>query len=198
MAVPTIIQSTRTYFTSEFTGQAAHALMEKKSGISKAMKAIIPLGLAGILNRSTSGKSGSQDIFDRTKNSAINLPQFHELNILKTEAETSNNKEDIFGENQKAIDEAIGRFAGIKTEAAGTLLLWALPAMMGLIGKHSLRKKLTPSGLSGYLSSQNNYIIKLIPPEFWGLETLPCFGSWYIPSFATQMKDKIEQKTNYF
>lgn len=193
MAIPTIIQNTKTYFTTEFTGQASEILNEKKSAIAKAMTAVIPLGLAGIISRSNSGKEGSQDIFDRAINSAIHLPEFHELGILKTEAETCNNKEDIFGENQIIIDEAIARFGGIKTESAATLLLWALPAMMGLIGKHAERKKLTPSGLSGYLSSQNDFVSFTISSDLQPLEKLPCYHSFH--HISSSQREKIKSNT---
>ena len=198
MAIPNIVQITKTYFTSEFTAQAAKALDEKRPDISKALTALIPFGLAAIISRSTSGSSGSADIFDRAKNSAINLPQFHDLAILRSEAERSNNKEDIFGNNQQVVDEAISAFAGIRTTSGATLLSWALPAMMGLIGKHSARKKLTPSGLSGYLSSQHRFVTDAIPTPLKSLEELPCFTSVEVFSLPAQVKNKVEQMREDF
>lgn len=179
MAVPTIIQNTKTYFTTEFTRKVSEVLNEKKSSISKAMTAIIPLGLAGIISRSNSGKEGSKDIFDRAKNSSINLPEFHDLQVLKTEAELSQNKMDIFGDDQIKIEEAVAKFSHLQPDSASALLMWALPAMMGLLGKHAERKNLTPSGLSGYLSSQNDYVSFTVSPELKHLENLPSFRAFH-------------------
>lgn len=195
MAAPTIIQNTKTYFTTEFTRKASEALNEKKSAVSKAMTAIIPLGLAGIISRSNSGKEGSQDIFDRAKNSSINLPEFHDLQVLKTEAELSKNKVDIFGDDQTKIEEAIAKFSHLQTDSASSLLTWSLPAMMGLLGKHAERKSLTPSGLSGYLSSQNDYVSFTVSPELIHLEKLSSFKAFH-PISAYQQKRIEADKLN--
>ena len=46
-----LMETVKNFFTSEFTNQASSALGEDSPGISKALSAIIPTGLAGILNK---------------------------------------------------------------------------------------------------------------------------------------------------
>lgn len=199
---PTLIQTVKTYFTSDFTLQAANALNEKKSSISKALTAIIPAGLAGILNKATTGKEGAHDIFDRSKNSAINLPEFHDLSKLNNEAQTTNNTSDIFGANQSLIDGTIARYAGIKDSSAATLMALALPAIMGLIGKHAGRKKLSASGLSGFLSSQKDDIIYAMPSGIASLASILGFSPFdtmdspIISTINTGVIEKKEAVTN--
>jgi hypothetical protein len=49
-----LLEMVKNYFTSDFTNHASSSLGENASGISKALTAIVPKGLAVILNKATS------------------------------------------------------------------------------------------------------------------------------------------------
>ena len=60
-----LMEVIKNYFDEEFINKASSVSGESKSGISKALSAIIPVGLAGLLNRGTSGAEGADDIFNK-------------------------------------------------------------------------------------------------------------------------------------
>lgn len=174
MAIPTIVQTANTYFTSDFNRKAARKLGEKRKAISKALTAIIPVALAGILNQATKSKEGAEMIFERSKTGAQHFPVKHDMKKLNYEDATEDMGQIFFETNQPSINEAIAAFAEIKMNSTVALMAFALPAILALLGKHANRKNLSASGLTGYLSSQRKYIAYAMPE---GIEALlPHFG----------------------
>ncbi|MEO6814605.1 MAG: DUF937 domain-containing protein, partial [Ginsengibacter sp.] len=130
------METVKNYFTSEFINQSAVSLDESSSGVSKALSAIIPAGLAGILNKATSGNDGAQNIYSMAKDAAGYFSASPNLAKLHNEEEGSNLPSDIFGNNESNVTNAIAKYAGIQPSSAGSLITLALPVIMGLLGKH--------------------------------------------------------------
>src|SRR5690606_28085537 len=65
----------------------------------------------------------------------------------------------------------IADYSGIKSTSVTRLISLTVPSVLGLLGKHVLRNKLSASGLAGYLSSQENHIVAAIPSPLESLET---------------------------
>ena len=82
-----LLEMVKNYFTSEFINHASSLLGENTSGTSKALTAVIPTGLSGILNKATSGTEGANEVYDTAKNSldtvSGNTPLTSDDNIRK-------------------------------------------------------------------------------------------------------------------
>jgi len=185
-----LMETAKNYFTGEFTNQASSALGENSSGISKALTAIIPTGLAGILSKATSGSEGASSIFDMAKNAVSNVTGPTIPAAGTNQEQGSSMVSNLFGNNQSTVVSAISRFAGIKDSSASSLMSMGLPAIMGLLGKHAEQNNLTPSGLSGFLSSQKDQIMQAMPAGLSSLGGMLGLGS--IGAAATSMASHIK------
>jgi hypothetical protein len=158
-----LMETVKNHFTSEFTNQASSTLGESSSGISKALTAIIPAGLAAILSKSTSGTEGANSIFNIAKDAASKVSE--NTSAVPTEGiqKGSSLAASLFGANQSGIVNGISKFAGIKDSSASSLMSMGLPAIFGVLGKYSEQNNLSASGLSGFLSSQKDHIMQAMP-----------------------------------
>ena len=188
-----LIETVKNYFTSEFTNQASSSLGENPSGISKALTAIIPVGLAGILDKATSGADGANSIFDMAKNAISSISGNTSLSTPENAQKGSSILASLFGSSQPAIASAVSNFSGIKDSSASSLMSMALPAIMGLLGKHAEQNNLSPSGLSGFLSSQKDHIMSALPSglsSVTGLLGLGATGT-HPASMASHLKSGV-------
>lgn len=172
-----LMEMVKNYFTDEFNNQASSKLGEDSSGISKALSAIIPTGLAGILNKATSGEQGANDILSMAKNAISNVSGNTNLSSEENINKGSGILSSLFGNSQSGIINAISNFAGIKDSSATSLMSMGLPAIMGLLGKHAEQNNLSASGLSGFLSSQKEHILNALPSGLSSITGLLGLGS---------------------
>lgn len=192
------LETVRNYFNEEFTHQAANSLDESSSGISKALSAIIPTGLAVVLRKATSGNEEANDVFNMATEASGYFPQSPNLSDLHNDERGSDLPSQILGDNQSAIENGVSRFAGIKNSSAASLMTLALPVIMGLLGKHSRQNTLSASGIAGFLSSQRNEILHSLPPGFSSLAGMPEMSSPGIPPASinsntkTDLSDQLE------
>ena len=174
------LDTVKDYFGSEFVNQASSGLGESSDNISKALSAIIPAGFAGILNKATSGSDGAGSIFNMAKEAATQIPSsanFNSLSNLKSATAVTNISSNLFGPNQSGITGLISRFAGIKDSATLSLMSIGLPVILGLLGKHAVQNNMSPSGLSGFLSSQKDHILNAFPSGLSSLAGMLGLGS---------------------
>jgi hypothetical protein len=171
-----LIETIKNYFNEEFTNKASAVLGESQTGISKALSAIIPVELARILNKATSGPEGAADIYQKAKK-ATSISSA--IPLIKKEDRPQGNSEtsDLFGSNQPGIINAISEFARIKNSSTESLMSIGLPAILGILGKHAEEKNLSDSGLSGFLASQKDQMMQAIPPQLSSVTSLLGFGS---------------------
>lgn len=171
-----LIETIKNYFNKEFTNKASAVLGENQSGISKALTAIIPIELAGILNKATSGPEGAAEVYQKTKKATSTSPA---IPFIKKEESLEGNNEisSLFGNNQPGIISAISDFAEIKNSSTESLMSIGLPAISGILGKYAEEKGLSDSGLSGFLASQKDQIMQAIPPQLSSITSLLGFGS---------------------
>lgn len=161
------VETVKSYFPAEFSSQAAKTLQEPEQNISKALTALIPASLMGILGKAISGKEGANNIFELTK-SVTGISPTNALNAT-TDSQSANFLSDIFGSGHTGISSAISKFAGIQDSSASTLAGLVVPSIMGLLGRHATEHNLSASGLSGFLSSQKNHIMDALPPNLSSL-----------------------------
>lgn len=194
-----LMEAVKNRFTGDFINNASSALGESSSGISKALSAVIPTGLAGILNKATSGTDGANSVFDMAKNAESNFPENTDLtgseNIQKGDSIFSS----LFEGNQSGILSAISRFAGIKDSSASSLMSMALPAIMGILWKHAEQNNLSASGLAGFLSSEKDHIINALPAglsSVIGILGLGSVGSTTATNIKSRLDDSVSDVTS--
>lgn len=199
-----IVQIVNNYFTPGFNSHLSESLHEPEAGISKALLAIIPAALNGILNRATSGKEGAEHIFEISKNAADLMSPVAGEEHLHAINE-SQNLSGIFGSNQTEILSAISKFAGIQNVAVSSLTALVVPAIIGFLGKHAKENDLSASGLSGFLSSQHKNISNSFPREIPSLSQLSNVNSFsplekkvssspipYVTKIVDNLVDEVE------
>ncbi len=184
------LETVKNYFTSEFSNQAANSLDESSAGVSKALSAIVPAGLAGILRKATSGNEGADSVFNMTKDAAGYLSPIPNLTDLHNDERGSEIPSSIFGSNQSQVESAVAHFGGIKNSSAAALITLALPAIMGFLGKHAAQNNLSASGLAGFLSSQKDNISQTMPAGLSSLAPLVGLGS--LETAASSMSSTIK------
>ncbi|MEO6844704.1 MAG: OmpA family protein [Ginsengibacter sp.] len=182
-----LMETVKSYFNDEFTNRASTTLGESSSGIAKALSAIIPTSLAGILMKATSGNDGANSVLDMAKNAFTSNAGSPEM--ASTE-KGSNMLSSLFGDKTSGISSAISQFAGIKDSSTGSLLSMGLPAIMGILGKHADQNNLSPSGLAGFLSSQKDHILHAMPAGLSSIIGLLGLGSIAAP--AANVRDSIK------
>ena len=159
-----LMEVTKSYFDGQFINKASSVLGESNSGISKALSAIIPAGLAGILNKATSGAEGADDIFNKANRYANNFPETPGIQA-ENSTQDSSDISSLFGNNQPQLTNTISSFAGIKDSSTISLINSGLTAILGILGTHAQERNLSASGLSGFLASQRDHIMQEIPSE---------------------------------
>ena len=186
-----LIETVKNYFTSEFTNQASSSLGENSSDISKALSAIIPTGLAGILGKATSSTEGANDILSMAKNSIGSISGGASNLIGNSNQDQGRNiVSSLFGGNHSGIVSAISKFTGIKETSISSLMSMGLPAIMGLLGKHAEENNLSAGGLSGFLTSQKDHIMQAMPAGLSSITSLLGLGS--IGAAASSMMSNVK------
>jgi hypothetical protein len=185
-----LIEMVKNFFTSEFTSHASSVLGENTSGVSKALTAIIPTSLAGILNKATSGTEGANNVFDTAKNSVQTVTGDTILTSNENIEKGSGLISNLFGGNQPGILGSIATYAGIKESSSSSLMSMALPAVMGILGKHAEQNNLSASGLAGFLSSQKDHIMQALPSGLSSLAGTLGLGS--IGASASKVASNIK------
>ena len=169
MADPTIVQLAKTYFTSDFYKEAAKILDERKYETEKAVSAIIPLILGAMLHKATASKESCEAIFHECQDAERVFSMNYDYELLSEQSPGF--KHQLFDKKNADIKEEIANYSGIKPDSVRRLISLAVPSILGLLGKHVLRNKLSASGLAGYFSSQENHIAASIPAPLISLET---------------------------
>jgi outer membrane protein OmpA-like peptidoglycan-associated protein len=185
-----LIEMVKNFFTGEFTSQASAALGENSSDISKALSAIIPTGLAAILNKATSGTEGANEVLNMAKSAVGSVTGNVNLTSDATMEKGSSMLSGLFGNNQSGIIGTLSRFAGIKDSSASSLLSMGLPAIMGLLGRHAEQNNLSASGLAGFLSSQKDHILNALPSGLSSMAGMLGLGS--LGSAAASMASRAK------
>lgn len=169
MAAPTLVQLVRTYFTSDFYKKAAEVLDERKYETEKALSAIIPLILGAILTKATESKESSESIFNDCRDAERVFSVNYDYELLSPQ--TAQIEDRLFDKKHVEVEKEIAKYSGIKSNSVSGLISLAVPSIVGLLGKHIMRKRLSPSGLAGYLSSQEKFIAQAIPDRLVSMES---------------------------
>jgi hypothetical protein len=164
-------------FSNDLVSQAAGFLGESESGIKKGLDAIIPVSLAGIVNKAQSApesvfsfakeafSSGiTNKIGDAFRSGGGGIPSIGPSLITS-----------VLGDKFGSIANSISDFTGLKGSSVSSLFGSIVPLALGLLGKHATENNLSPGSLSSMLGSQKNSIMSLMPPGLNVSSFLPGF-----------------------
>ncbi len=161
-----LIDAAKGLFTNEIVSRASSTLGESESGISKAMSALIPTVLSGVINKASSS--------DGANAVAQMANEQHQSGILDNiggllgggGSGVSGLLSGLFGNKTDMIGSLISNFAGVKSSSSSSLLSLAVPAIMSLIGKHASSSNLNAGGLASFLGGQKSAVESALPVGF--------------------------------
>lgn len=202
-----LMEVIKNHFDGDFVSNASSLLGENAPAISKAITAIIPAGLAAILNKATSGEDGAVSVFDKAKEASANFSTIPALASSENNTQSNNDTASLLGNNQSTIISAISGFSGIKDSSVSSLTNSVLPGILGILGKYAGENGLSASGLSGFLASQKDHIIQSVPSDLSSMAGTLGFDPKefsvvykHIPGFAntpSYASDEQKSKNNW-
>ncbi|MEQ1552644.1 MAG: OmpA family protein [Ferruginibacter sp.] len=204
MSTFNLLDMAKSYFSNELISKASSSLGESEGGISKAISAMIPSVIGAISDKATSGHEGASlvsKLASEQHSSGILdtlggfLNQDSSSNLL---SKSSGLISSLFGNggSSNMLTTLISSFAGVKGSSVGTILSMAVPAVLGLVGKHSAENNVSASGLGSLLSSQKDAAMKMLPAGF-SLSSLTGGASSAVNNVvntATNTYDAAEEK----
>jgi len=162
------------FLTPEMIGRIASALGFDRTITQKAIIAAIPAILAAFSKVATQ-PSGAQRLADVAKQQSSALDSF--ANVLGKGGQSSFIDQGsqllsslLGGRDQNALAQAVGKFAGLGQDGAGSLLGMLAPVVMGTIGQQRQEgRSLDASGITSLLASQKDNIAAALPAGFSNL-----------------------------
>lgn len=159
-----LIQNIKSFFTTEFKDQVALSLDEQGQSVEKALTALIPAGLLSVSRLSGQGKT--RLVSDIAQSALAYIPGEPDVAMLNNEGAGSRIPEDLLGKNQDTLRHSVARYAGIKNESAGSLIMLTMPVIMRFLGAKMKQDHLSSDGLATFLKSKTEEIKNLTPKGF--------------------------------
>jgi OmpA-OmpF porin, OOP family len=162
--------------------KAAQYLGEDAGAAGKAMSAILPSVLGGVMNQATN-ISGATNLLNMLSNGGHDGGIFGNLGSLLGGGSATQGLvnagsgiiKGLFGDKVGAIVDFVAKYAGIKSSSASSLLGMAAPMVMGMIGKQSAG--LGASGLMKLLGGQSDFVKAALPAGMGGVLGLAGLGN---------------------
>lgn len=171
-----LVDAAKGLFTSELVSKASSFLGESETGVSKAVSGILPTVLSGLVSKSSTheGAGTIASMMEEQHGSGIldNLGSFFGNDGGSLLNKGAGLLSGLFGNTTNGVTGLISNFAGIKSSSSSSLLSMAIPAILGLLGKHSSGGA---SGVASLLSSQKDNIAAAVPA---GLNLNSVLGNW--------------------
>ncbi len=172
-----LLETVNGLFTNDVISKAAATLGEGENRIEKAVSAVVPSVLTGILIKAGSGRTEASNLLDLAKQASGSGILGNLGNLLMGTgggiSSLMNMAGSLFGDKLGNITSLISGYSGIKPSSASTLINLATPAALGAIGKHATQNNLDTSGFVAMLMSQKDRILGAIPS---GLGLASAFG----------------------
>lgn len=158
------IQSVKSFFTPEFKDQIALSLDEKSQAVDKALNAVIPAGVMSVIRHSSQGK----DVFvsDLALSAASYFPAEPDLVMLNNEGPGSRLPSDLLNGHQATLRHSLARYAGIKNESAGSIIMLTMPVIMRNLGMYIKTNQWTNEQLSQFLGNESENVRRQTPDGF--------------------------------
>ena len=165
-----LLEIVKKQISGEVLQKAAAFLGEDTNASQKALNAILPSLLGGVVNQSTSISSAT-NLMNTLTTDGHDGSIFNSLsNLLNGGSATQGLMaagdgivKNLFGNKTSGIVDWIASYAGIKTGSASGLMSLTAPVVMGAIGKQISSGQTGVSGLMSLLSGQTNFIKNALP-----------------------------------
>ena len=142
---------------------------------SKALGAVLPTLLSGVLNKSSTPQ-GADSLLNAIKDDSVDSNIVNNLSgLLSSESGVQSLGTQggkllgfLFGDKASGLGEQIANIAGVPSEASSGvkgLTALAAPALFGLLKNQVLGSNLNASGLSALLANQIPYLEKALPAQ---------------------------------
>ncbi len=149
---------------------ASNMLGENKSSVGSAISALLPTILGSVTQKATTaeGASGIMDLLRVGNFDGSLLNNISGLFSDKTQADSVMNSGNsvvkyLFGDKIGGVVDLISNFSGIKSSSTSSLLSFAAPVLMSLLGKQVKSDGLGVSGLMSLLGGQTDFIKNAMP-----------------------------------
>ena len=166
------VEAVKEYFTPEFKQQLAAANGEEFAHISSLIDVLVPLSLAGMLHYTTSDDNNPEKFYNLTQSHMGDISSTPPIKNDPIIYERGKLIDTFFGKERYATLDGISVFSGVNPTTTLSSFYSIMPPILGLLGKHAEKNKLSENGLMGFLSSQRKYILKATPAPFEKLEIL--------------------------
>ncbi len=188
----TLLDSLSGLITPNVLQSAAPSFGESTDGLARGVEAAFPSLLAGLI-----GKSGNPNAMDQLfglvtspMNDGSALADVGGL-LSKVAGGAATSATDLgnrfvhtlFGGQLGGITDGVARFAGIKPSSASTILAFAGPLVLGVLGRTVRSQGLNASGLAAFLSSQRSSVQNAVPAGLRGL-----FGLGAVPAIERERR----------
>ncbi|MEP7267247.1 MAG: OmpA family protein [Saprospiraceae bacterium] len=154
----------------ELASQASKFLGESETSTGKAVGAILPSLLGGLMGKA-SNESGARGVLDFLKSNNIDGSILENLGGLFGGGQSTDNLLNsgggilkyLVGDKLGSIVDLISNVAGVKTGSSSSLLKMAAPLLMGFVGKYVKDKALDALGLKNLMVGQKDIVAKALP-----------------------------------
>jgi len=175
-SMPTpLLDSLKDLVTPQLMSKAASLLGESEANTTKALGAALPSVLGGLLNKA-SDQGAAKKIFDlltSRESDGSGLPNIDSF-LTATPSKTglgglaSQFLSSIFGDKLSSVARMISSVSGIKESSASTIVNFAAPLIMSVLGKKIKTEGLNLSGLLGFLGGERDSILGAAPSGLAG------------------------------
>ncbi len=178
-----ILDDLKGMVTNQIISSAASHLGENEGGISKAIGALLPTILGGLVNKSSdsSAFNGIFNMLSDNRNAGF-LDNLSGLigggNLAHGDPKdvAGGLMSSLFGNKVGGILDLVSSFAGVKKSSTSSLLGLAGPLIMGFLGRKIKNEGLNASGLANFLGGQKSSIMSALPS---GMGNLLGFASGF-------------------
>ena len=159
--------------TSELISAASKSLGESEGGVSKAIGAILPSVLGGVMNSNSSSHSMIGDLLGKAGGQSNMMGDliggFGSSNESPAMSMGSSLLKGLFGDKVAGIANLISNFSGVKSSSSNSLLSIGGSLIASFLGKKMLGEGLNFGGIMSWLGGHKNEIESAIPSGFSSL-----------------------------
>ncbi|WP_336515025.1 OmpA family protein [Pollutibacter soli] len=161
-----LLDTVKGFFNNEMVSKAAGYLGESEGTIKKGLDAVIPVSLAGIIQKAEDGNIESlinmgkealgsgilSKLGDTFSSAGGGVPAIGPSLITS-----------LFGDKFGSIANMISSFTGSKGTTASSLFGSVVPLALAALGKHATDTNSTPGAIGSLLSGMKNSVLSAIP-----------------------------------
>jgi outer membrane protein OmpA-like peptidoglycan-associated protein len=166
----TLLDTLSGLVTPDLIGKAASALGESEPAVSKGMSAVFPVLLSSVANRADDPDFAST-LFNLVRDPANDGSLLGNVASLLGPGASSSPMTalggkllgSLFGNNLGSLASSLGGYAGVKPAASHSMLSFAAPLLLSVLGKAVKSGNLNLSSLIGLLTGQKDTYARALP-----------------------------------